>query len=176
VTYDKGCPLEVTYDVETLKRNSWAFWFRQAAHPVTGGCDKLINSYNHRDSALWMMTVDDCYVRNIFNHFDRPDPDGYRIPYHNSQDDDWPTNGGRNLAYQQAAMMDPPDRAPIVFSWTLELTQGQQSNPVAAVNIDAHAYGGRLFQHSAHWGQPFYEMWPWYEVLSSVGSWPLGQE
>jgi hypothetical protein len=181
VSYVSPSTPSITYSVDELKRNSWAFWFRQSSHPVTGGLSKLINSYNERDKALKMMRHDDSFLRNPGDHYHRQNPSGYRIPYDNDQDDGWTPTGGRNLARQQAAMVEknsrilPAGETDVYYS-QFEPCQGQQDNPTTAFDIDASSKGWRPDTHSDHWGVPLQDVWRWYDALNNEKSWPEGKE
>ncbi|OVE78303.1 hypothetical protein BVX99_00320 [bacterium F16] len=62
-----------SYSVGDLKQHSWAFYFNQDGHKPVDAVEKLVNSYNVNDYALWAMTVDDLHLRNPGDHLNRPD-------------------------------------------------------------------------------------------------------
>ncbi|OVE78298.1 hypothetical protein BVX99_00295 [bacterium F16] len=170
-----------SYSVGDLKQHSWAFYFNQDGHKPVDAVEKLVNSYNVNDYALWAMTVDDYHIRNPGDHWPddtsvlgngRRTPDDPRIAVPGGW---FSGSDSRNLAHQIPALLkknhiepvgklyeeDDENGDPIQVLYKpeylltdIEPCQGMQSLNMANVtNINAETDGGfNEWSHNGHKG------------------------
>ena len=141
--------------IDELQKNSWCFYFNDGKASSKDSVTNLVHSYNRDDFALWVMIVDDYFIRNkgLHNDANRPSPNCFRVatPLQGTPAASFTTTDSLNLAHQIPAMLIQDGASSDTYCMRdFVPVQGQEpmSDVSGVTNIDASGW----YHHNSHNG------------------------